>query len=142
MKRVTIDLAGPFEGIVAKLCSIPSTNKLNGRKETVASELSCDVAEVLQSIYEAARGREVAMQIGLISITPPIVPFLKDAPFYVETQTDFLLQVLARLCTSPAPRANIPPHAIARDDSKAEFQTSRSSLRRATELSAVSRPRM
>ncbi len=133
MKQVKIDLAGPIEEIVAKLCSIPSANKLSGGKDAVASELSPDVAEVLRSLYEAARGREVATQLGLISIAPPLAAFLKDAPFYVETQTDFLLQALARLCAGSALRANIRPRAIAREaaDPKPEFQTNRSSRRAA-----------
>lgn len=141
MKQVKIDLAGPFEEIVAKLCSIPSANRLIGGKDAVASELSSDMAEALRSLYEAARGRKVATQIGLISIAPPLAAFLKDAPFYVETQTDFLLQALARLCTGSAPRAHIRPGAITREaaDPKVEFQANRSSRRQAAESFAAAR---
>lgn len=142
MKQVKIDLAGPFEEIVAKLCSIPSTRKLNGSKDAVASELSADMAEVLRSLYEAARGRQVATQIGFISITPPLAAFLKDAPFYVETQADFLLQALTRLCIGSAPPADFHSHAIAREDSKEEFRTSRFSRPWAAESFVASSARM
>ena len=131
MKQVKIDLARPFAEIVAKLCSIPATLNFIGRKGTVASELSADVAEVVRSLYEAARGGPLA---------PPLAAFLKDAPFYVETQTDFLLQALARLCTGSCPRGNVRPRAIAREvaDPNAEFLASRSSRRQAAESFAAS----
>lgn len=97
MKQIKIDLAGSFEDIVAKLRSIPPTDILIDSEDAVASEPSSEVAEVLRSLYEAARGRQIATQIGLVQIAPPVAAFLKDAPFYVETQADFLLQALARL---------------------------------------------
>lgn len=141
MKQVKIDLAGPFEEIVGKLCSIPSTHNSIGRKATVASELSADVAEVVRGLYAAARGRQVGTQIGLVPIAPPLASYLKDAPFYVETQTDFLLQALTRLCTGSCPRTNIRPPAIAREVAapKAEFQANRSSRRPVAEPFAASR---
>lgn len=100
------------------------------------------MAGVLRSLYEATRGRQVATQIGFISMTPPLAPFLKDAPFYVETQADFLLQALTRLCIGAAPLADFRPHAIVREDSKEEFQANRSSRRRAAEPFVASSARM
>lgn len=98
MKQVKIDLTGPYVEIVAKLRAIPPTDNFIDRKDPVDSELSSDVAEVLRRLYEAARGRQIATRLGLISRARPVAAFLKDAPFYVETQVDFLLQALARLC--------------------------------------------
>lgn len=98
MKQVTIDLAGPFEEIVANLSTLPPTDNLIGRESTAVFELSPEVQEVLRSLYEAARGRQIATQIGLVPAgPPPIAPFLKEAPFEVVSQADFLLQALARL---------------------------------------------
>ncbi len=109
MKRVTIDLAGPFEEIVAKLSSVPPTDNLVGRNGTAVFELSPEVQEVLRHLYEAARGRQFATMIGLVPVgAPALAPFLKDAPFEVESQADFLLQALARLYRGP--RANAPSH--------------------------------
>lgn len=138
MKQVTIDLAGPFEEIVANLRAIPPTNNLNGSKETVASELSPEVQEVTRSIYEAARGRQFATMIGLIPAGPlPIAPFLKDAPFRVESQADFLLQALARLYVGSCPRTKSPAREINREikNPRTEFQTNGSSSRQQRSLS-------
>ncbi len=112
MKRETIDLAGPFEEIVAKLSSVPPTGNFVGRNGTATFELSPEVQEVLRHLYEAARGRQFATVIGLIPVgAPALAPFLKDAPFEVESQSDFLLQALARLysgslTSGPSPRTN------------------------------------
>ena len=116
MKQIKIDLAGPFEKIAAKLRSIPPTDGFVDGKDIVDSELSSEMAEVLRSLYEAARGRQVATQIGLVQIAPPVAAFLKDTPFYVETQADFRLQALARLCTGSCPRTSIR-HARSREKS-------------------------
>jgi hypothetical protein len=108
MKQVKIDLARPFEEIAAKLRSIPPTDNFINRNDTVC-EPSSKVEEVLRSIYEAANGRTVATQIGLITIAPPTAAFLKDAPFFVETQADFLLQALARLYSGSCRGTGIRP---------------------------------
>jgi hypothetical protein len=130
MKEVTIDLAGPFEEIVANLRSIPPTDNLNGSKDAVASELSPEVYEVAQSIYEAARGRQFATLIGLVPAGPlPIAPFLKDAPYKVASQADFLLQTLARLYCGSYSKTETPPREACRKikNPRVEFQTSGSS---------------
>lgn len=131
MKQIKIDLAGPFEEIVAKLLSIPPTDGFVDGRNTVGSELSSEMAEVLRSLCEAACGRQVATQIGLVQIAPPVAAFLKDAPFYVETHADLLLQALARLYAGSRPRTSIRPREIARkiNNPKAEFQASRSFAR-------------
>ena len=106
-KRVTIDLAGPFEQIVASLSSVPPTDSFVERNGTPVSALSPEVQEVLRHLYEAARGRQFATVIGLVPVgAPALAPFLKDAPFEVESQADFLLQALARLYSGSA--RNVP----------------------------------
>jgi hypothetical protein len=141
MKQIKIDLTESFENIVAKLRSIPPTDIFVDDKDAVDSELSSEMAEVLRSLVEAARGRQVATQIGLVQIAPPVAAFLKDAPFYVETQADFLLQALARLCAGSCPRTSIRPREIAREinNPRAEFQANRSSRRQQEILSYASR---
>lgn len=138
MKQVTIDLAGPFEELVANLRSVPPTDNLNGSKDSVALELSPEVQEVVRKIYEAARGRQFATLIGLVPAGPmPIAPFLKDAPFQVESQADFLLQALARLYVGNCSRTKRPAREIDREikNPRAEFQTNGSSSRQQRSLS-------
>lgn len=107
MKKVTINLAGPFDEIVASLGTLPPTENLIGHNGATVFELSPELQEVLRILYEAARGRQFATVIGLVPAgPPPIAPFLKDAPFEVKSQSGFLLQVLARLYSGPG--ANTP----------------------------------
>jgi len=130
MKQVTIDLTKSFEELVAKLESIPPTDGLIGSKAGVTSELSSEVYEVARSIYEAARGRQFATLIGLVPAGPlPVAPFLKDAPFKVVSQADFLLQALARLYCDSCSKAESPPREISREiqNPRAEFQINGSS---------------
>ena len=113
VKRIRIDLAEPFETILEALFSLPTTDNAIYSEKAAASHSGepfhqdSEVEEVLRGIYEAANGRQVATQIGLIPIAPPVAAFLKDAPFVVETQLDFLLQALARLFSGPSPKASI-----------------------------------
>ena len=110
MKQVTIDLAGPFEAIIASLRSVPPTDDLNGRRNNAEWELTPEVHEVVRSIYEAARGRQFATPIGLVPAgPPPLAPFLKHTPFNVVSQADFLLQTLARLYGGAYSKRETPP---------------------------------
>jgi hypothetical protein len=116
MKEVTIDLAGSFEKIVADLRSVPPTDDLSHRRNNSDWELSPEVQEVVRSIYEAARGRQFATTIGLVPAGPaPIAPFLKDAPFEVGSQADFLLQALGRLYRGSRFKAESPSEGIKRE---------------------------
>lgn len=115
MKQVTIDLAGRFEDVIASLRSVPPTDDLNRHRANAEWELSSEVQEVLRSIYEAARGRQFATLTGLVPAgPPPIAPFLKDVPFRVVSQADFLLQALARLYGGSWSKADSPARAIRR----------------------------
>lgn len=123
MKRVTIDLAGSFEEIVAKLSSVPPTDEF-GRNGTAVFELSPEVREVLRRLYEAARGRQFATVIGLIPVgAPALAPFLKNAPFEVESQADFLLQALARLYSGAG--ANVPSRRTNKEISRPKTESRR-----------------
>ena len=138
MKQVTIDLAGPFEEIVANLRSLPPTDSLNGSTDAVVSELSPEVQEVTRSIYEAARGRQFATVIGLVPAGPlPIAPFLKDAPFQVQSQADFLLQALARLYVGSCSRTKSPAREVDREirNPRSAFRTNGSFRRHQQSLS-------
>ena len=126
MKQAKIDLARPFEEIAASLRSIPATDNFIDRNDTVC-EPSSEVEEVLRSIYEAANGRTVATQIGLIPIAPPTAAFLKDAPFFVETQADFLLQALARLYSESCRETGIRPRQIEREITNRKTESRRPS---------------
>lgn len=138
MKQVKIDLAEPFEEIVAKMRSIPPTDNFIDGKNTVAFELSSEMAEVLRSLYEAARGRQLATQIGSVPVgPPPIAPFLKDASFKVASQADFLLQALAKLYSGSCSGSGIRWRGINGEinNPRAEFQANRSFRRQQTGLS-------
>jgi hypothetical protein len=114
MKR--IDLAKPFESIVAALSSLPVTgSRVSPRTQEVFKQRK--VKHLLRDIYEAANGRQVATTVGLLPIAPPIAPYLKEKPFYVETQAEFLSQALARLADSKRAGGLAP---------QAEFQSTRS----------------
>jgi hypothetical protein len=129
MKQVTIDLAGPFEEIIASLRSVPPTDDLNGRRNNAEWELTPEVHEVVRSIYEAARGRQFATPIGLVPAgPPPRATFLKDTSFKVVSQADFLLQTLARLYGGAYSKREAPPLEICRKTKipKGEFPTNRS----------------
>jgi hypothetical protein len=94
MKR--IDLAEPFEKVAAALSSLPLTNsRVLTRTEEAFKQLK--VKQLLREIYEAANGRHVATNIGIVSIAPAIAPGLKEKPFYVATQAEFLWQAVARV---------------------------------------------
>jgi hypothetical protein len=113
VKRIRIDLAESFERILEALLSLPTTDNAIYSERVAPSHpgesfhQDSEVEEVLRGIYEAANGRQVATQIGLIPIAPPVAAFLKDTPFVVETQVDFLLQALARLFSGRSPKASI-----------------------------------
>ena len=108
MKLTKIDLAEPFEKVLTAVLALPATGDASeaearaSANRTTDARRSSELEEVTRAIYEAANGRQVATQIGLIPIAPPIASFLKDAPFSVQTQCDFLLQALARLCSRRA----------------------------------------
>ena len=102
--RIKIDLSEPFEGVLARLLSIPKTDTLRDNATFPVSpepntefSASYDLEMTLRYLYEAANGRQVETQIGLIAIAPPTAEFLKERPFYVETQIEFFVGAMARI---------------------------------------------
>jgi hypothetical protein len=99
MRNIEIDLAQPFEKVLATVLSLPA-----GRSNAVTDRLSneAEIEKVIRGLYEAANGRHVETNIGLIMIAPPAYAFLKAKPFKVTTQTDLLIEAATRLIAGPA----------------------------------------
>jgi hypothetical protein len=102
MRRTEIRLSEPFEEILARLLTLPSTATEIAEVRFAGSADSelrksgrCDteVKEALRSLLEAARGRQVEM-----------------APYYVTTQYEFFLEAFTRIlagASSGKERANV-----------------------------------
>ena len=123
MKQTKIDLLNPFEKVLNAVLSTPDDDEgiregagQNGTSSVFANAVNrgstskTELKRVLRCLYEAAHGRQVETQIGLITIAPPVAAFLKERPFYIKTQIDFLLEALTRIIagTSHA-NTGIPP---------------------------------
>ena len=113
MREIAIHLSEPFEQILTSLRTLPSTLAETGDIRfagdggaVVRDRARCDaeVKEALRSLYEAAHGRQVETQIGLIAIAPPIAGFLKDEPYYAETQYEFFLEAFTRILARDSAR--------------------------------------
>jgi hypothetical protein len=99
MKKTRIHLSQPFEEILATVLSLPRA-LAPGPAEAMAEEEG--LKQVLRGLYEAANGRHVETAFGLVPIAPPVAPFLKEAPFDVATQLDFLVEALSRVIVCPS----------------------------------------
>jgi len=99
MRNIEIDLAQPFEKVLATVLSLPA-----GCSNAVTNRLSneAEVKWVIRGLYEAANGRHLETNIGPIVIAPPVYAFLKAKPFSVTTQTDLLIEAATRLILGPA----------------------------------------
>ena len=110
MKQTKIDLSESFENVLRAVLSTPEDDKgiregagQNGTSSVLAKAVNrgsaskTELERVLRSLYEAAHGRQVETQIGLVAIAPPVAPSLKETPFYVKTQIGFLLEALTRI---------------------------------------------
>jgi hypothetical protein len=115
MRQVAIHLSEPFEQILTSLRTLPSTAAETGDARfaggggggaVVRDRSRCDaeVKEALRSLYEAANGRQVETQIGLIAIAPPIAGFLKEEPYYAGTQYEFFLEAFTRILARDSAR--------------------------------------
>jgi hypothetical protein len=94
MRHVEIDLAEPFEKILATVRSLP-VGWSYGVRDRLTNEEGLE--QVVRVLYEAANGRHVETKVGFIPIAPPVFDSLKAKPFRVGTQTDFLIEAAARL---------------------------------------------
>jgi hypothetical protein len=84
VKRISIDLSEPFEGVLKQALSLPDGGD-DGRMSDAPMALA------LRSLYAAANGRAVATPIGLIPIAPAVAPWLKTAPLAVRTRRELLM---------------------------------------------------
>ena len=91
---IEIDLAEPFEKIWATVLTLPP-----GCGDAVADRLAnkAGLKHAIRGLYEAANGRHVETNVGLVAIAPPVFEFLKAKPFRIATQTDLLVEAAARL---------------------------------------------
>ncbi|MEP6809247.1 MAG: hypothetical protein ABI992_03320 [Chthoniobacterales bacterium] len=99
MKTTEIDLALPFEQLLAKVFSLP-LGCANVRIEPFDDEAG--FKQVIRGLYEAANGRQVETPLGFIAIAPPVAPFLKAQPFQVATRIDLLVEAATRIIGGPA----------------------------------------
>jgi hypothetical protein len=123
MKQTKIDLLEPFEKVLTSVLSVPARDKVIAPSpaENAASLLlpnrgdrspatAAELREVLRCLYDAAYDRRVETQVGPVVIAPPMAPSLKDTPFYIKTQVDFLLEALTRIIGDASDSNNaIPP---------------------------------
>jgi hypothetical protein len=121
MRNTEIELAQPFEKVLATVLSLPA-----GSGHAVMDCLSgeAELKRVIRHLYEAANGRHVETTIGLIMIAPPAYAFLKAKPFNVATQTDFLIEAAGRLIAGSAIAKNGEEMAEAVVDDKTHYKAS------------------
>ena len=104
MKKIRIHLSLPFEEVLATVLSLP---RAHASAASDAGPEGEELKQVLRKLYEAANGRQVETALGLVSIAPPIASFLKEAPFEVGTQRDFVVEARSRLEAYPSELADV-----------------------------------
>jgi hypothetical protein len=124
MKQTKIDLLEPYEKVLGAVLSVPENHKVigGGAAQTTTTGAmfakrgdqgpagNAEIRGLLRYIYEAAHGRQVETQIGHVAIAPPLAASLKETPFYIKTQVDFLLEALTRIIRGASrPKSGIPP---------------------------------
>jgi ribosomal subunit interface protein len=87
MKTTKIDFSRSFDSALATVLSLPKTR--NGKTDgtLVGKQV---LTQSLRRLYHAANGRQVQTSVGPIAIAPAVAPWLKEAPFEICTQEDFL----------------------------------------------------
>ena len=120
MRSIEIDLAEPFEKVVATVLSLPA-----GCSDVVRDRLAdeADLKLVIRGLYEAANGRHVETKIGMVAIAPPAFDFLKAKPFRVATRTELLIEVAARLIAG-SEIADGPEEMVEAANDESGFKTS------------------
>ena len=106
MKEIEIDLSQPFEIVLEAVLALPNRS-INGAGDDCADEN--ELRQAIRALYEAANGRQVETEIGLIPIAPPIAPFLKAVPFRAATLNDFLVAAAAQIVGLPLHRNGRSP---------------------------------
>jgi len=92
--NIDINLAEPFEKVLATVLSLP-TGKSNPPSHRLNNKM--ELKKAIRTLYEAANGRQVETTFGFVAIAPPVAAFLKERPFRVASQIDFLVTVATRL---------------------------------------------
>lgn len=103
MRSIQIDLAQPFEEVVATVLSMPAGCSDPGGNRLVSD---VELKQVIRGLHEAANGRQVETKSGFVAVAPPIAAFLKKMPFHVATQVDFLIAAATRIICGP-PRFDV-----------------------------------
>ena len=98
MKEIEIDLSQPFQGVLEAVLALPNRT-VSGASDACADEN--ELRQAVRGLYEAANGRQVETEIGLIAIAPPIAPFLKAVPFRATTLKDFLVAAAVQIVSLP-----------------------------------------
>ncbi len=99
MRTTKIDLALPFEQLLATAFSLP-LGCANVQINAFGDE--AEFKQVIRGLYEAANGRQVETPLGFVAIAPPVAPFLKAQPFQVATRIDLLVEAATRIIGGPA----------------------------------------
>ena len=105
-----IHLSQPFEHILSAVLSLP---KARGEPADNTRKENRDLKQLIRRVYEAANGRQVETPIGPVPIAPPVAAHLKEAPFNVETQLEFFVEVMSRLIASPSDTSDATTDAMA-----------------------------
>lgn len=100
MKEIEIDLSQPFEKVLEAVLALPNRSP-NRASDDCAGEN--ELRQAVRCLYEAANGRQIETEIGLIAIAPPVAPFLKARPFRAATLKDFLVAAAAQIVSLPLP---------------------------------------
>ena len=98
MRGIQIDLAQPFEEVLATVLSLPAGCSDPGGNRL---ENGVELKRAIHGLHEAANGRQVETKSSRVAIAPPIAAFLNKRPFHVATQVDFLIAAAARLICGP-----------------------------------------
>ncbi len=98
MRCIQIDLAQPFEEVLAMVLSLPAGSTSVGGCRL---EKNVELKRATRGLHEAANGRQVETKSSRVAIAPPIAAFLNKKPFHVATQIDFLIAAATRLICGP-----------------------------------------
>lgn len=98
MRNIDIDLKEPFEKVLATVLSLPVGGS-NPPSDHLSNKM--ELKKAIRTLHEAANGRQVETTVGFVAIAPPVAAFLKERPFRVASQIDFLVTAATRLISGP-----------------------------------------
>jgi hypothetical protein len=124
MKRIKVDFSESFQSVVKRLLSVPKNDRVNGEKRLAMEKkyiLDPEFETAVRFLYDAAHDRDAKTHLGLIPRPRPAAEFLKETPFYIETQIDFFIQAMARIIAHASDNSN-GTDAMANIDPTPELQ--------------------